>query len=71
MVKLLVISLKYAASAKEKVLSSAIRALGYIISRCSYQTLTAVFDKINSDEELRSETVSYITSRIDEKLITE
>ena len=48
--KLLWISFMYAESTKEKIISNSIRALGYILSRCSESTLHEIFEIIQTDE---------------------
>jgi hypothetical protein len=40
----------YAESTKEKIISNSIRALGYILSRCSEITLKEIFEIANTDD---------------------
>lgn len=48
--KLFAISLKYAYSSKEKIVSSAIRALGFLLSRTSETSLRDTLSQLNTDQ---------------------
>lgn len=48
--KILWMSFMYAESTKEKIISNSIRALGYILSRCSEITLKEIFEIANTDD---------------------